>query len=353
MTIINKSIHFSLVFILSFSFCCKYDVNDRKVWASFLNQEAIPRNAKKLKLIESVPAIKTPPDINHLANPAYMLFGNDNSIFVTDVQERALLELDSSGRLKRRIGNNGQGPGDLVQPLNIGSDAHQNIYVFDGGNPKILVLNSNGDFVRSFKVFKPCFSMDVDEEGIIYLALFENYSQAGLISIYDSYGKYLGQMGSRLEAGSPGSFNNIDICALKDGLYVAWKTYPLVRRYTKTGELVFEHHLSYGLMKEFGDLNRKATIKKGRIPVIGVINRIRAFSGGYYLLRTYPRLEIIKIGISGELLDIYWDNTPYGYFASDFLVIPTNDGIRIYILGTFPDPGIYIYGEDEETPKKK
>jgi hypothetical protein len=335
-----------------FSFCGREDPlnsNQKKEWNYYLDKERIPANGKKLSLINSYPRPEAGP--NFMTAPAFMIPGIENTLFVTDTHNHEVLKIDSGGQLQLRIGRYGQGPNEFIQPLFIGSDGQNQIYVFDGANQRTQIFDADGRYLRSFKTFRPCYSMNVSERGNIYFAFYDDDLESGLITEFDSGGVELRQFGSRLNGGSPGSFNDVDSCAFKDELYVAWRTYPLIRKYAHDGSIVFEKCLDYGLMREFGNANKAAHRKDGRISYRGVISKIRVTAEGCFLLRTYPRLEVLRLDSHGELCAIYWCDTPYEFLAQDFSISMAGSGIRIRVLEAAPDSRIRVYAEENGISK--
>lgn len=171
---------------------------------------------------------------------------------------------------------------------------------------------------------------------------FEFDSRPPLISVFDQVGHEIGQFGSRLEANS-GAFNDVDIVATDEGIYVAWKTFPMITKYSKSGLLIFEHLLDYEPMREFGRINKAALIKDGRIRIMPVIYRIWVGPNHYYVLRAYPRLEILKVDLSGTIKAIYWKDIPFEYVASGFFTCREDGKQQFYILERSPAAQIGIY----------
>jgi hypothetical protein len=209
------------------------------------------------------------------------------------------------------------------------------------------VFDKKGNLFSSFKIFKPCSSMGVDNQGHIFINFLEiNSDESPLISIFDEFGHSSGQIGSRLKSNSP-LFNEVEISIVGDGILVAWKTFPLIRKYSKSGILLFEHYLDYGPLRAYGQINKYAKEEQHGTTFKTVIWKIWAEKDFYYLLIAYPRLEILKIDINGKIRKIYWDDVPDDFYVSDFCIQREDAKAKIYILEQGPIPCIRAYNIEE------
>jgi|WetSurSiteA1Bulk_404760.scaffolds.fasta_scaffold09307_3 hypothetical protein len=314
-----------------------------KEFRAILQQDLLPATAKRLFSESSEPSQESNDSAYKLSDPSYMEMVSVDEIYVTDAQERALFCLNTKGVILKRIGRYGQGPGEFSQPIYIAADGLKRVYVFDGGNQRISLFDTKSGFLSAFRAFGPCHSLDVDNLGACYIAFYGNDPSAPLIEIFNNTGSKIGQLGSRLSATSPGSFNDVDICVSDGRVYIAWKTYPLIRRYDPAGGLEFEHKLDFGLMREFGDLNRTAGKKDGGVRFWRVITKIRATLDGYYIMRTFPRLELIKVDFLGNIKEVYWKDIGPDYLAFDFFVEEGRNGTRFLVLENQPEPRLCRY----------
>ncbi len=95
-------------------------------------------------------------------------------------------------------GSPGSGPGQFQSPKGLAVDGQGNVYVADGGNNRIAVLNSQGEFLRSFGTvgsgagqLKEAWGVAVDPSGNVYVADTWNHR----VEKYDSTGTFLTQWG--------------------------------------------------------------------------------------------------------------------------------------------------------------
>lgn len=306
-----------------------------------LRKEAIPDDAIRIEKGNSI--LKKNREDVLLADPNHMWVGPANNILVTDVRENAVVQIDPNGDTARKIGQFGSGPGDFAQPLYIGTDRRGNIFVYEGGNQRVQILDKEGNYIRSFKTYRPCYSMDVDNDGLVYLCFLNDNINSPLINVFSSWGQEVTQFGARIDAGEVGSFNNICIRVTDRHVWVAWRTYPIIRKYTKSGEMISEIIVNYGRLQELGTANRLAKRSDRAIRYWKIINDIDVAADDVYILRTYPRLVILRIDPAGHAKNVYWSEIPFGYIAPAFKVLHKNGKPIMLVLETYPIPDIGVY----------
>ena len=78
---------------------------------------------------------------------------SEGNIYVLDIGDKQIKVFNKKGQFLRVISRKGQGPGELVSPIDIYIDERDLIYVTDSENNRISVFNKQGNFVNS-KNFK-------------------------------------------------------------------------------------------------------------------------------------------------------------------------------------------------------
>jgi len=91
-------------------------------------------------------------------------------ILILDQGNYCLYFFDENEKYIRKIGTAGQGPGDLLKPINMQIDTNGDIYIYEEGNSRISVFNSKGKFLTSFRIAYHYF---LKEES--YFAVKENH----------------------------------------------------------------------------------------------------------------------------------------------------------------------------------
>jgi len=111
----------------------------------------------------------------------------DQNIYVTDTMDYSLKKFDSNGKLLKKVGRRGQGPGEFSAPRYV-SGYGDSIYVTDQYMPKIQVFDKELDYISSIPVSMPVSDFSVLSENEIALAT-SSGTEPGTIYIFDSKGK--------------------------------------------------------------------------------------------------------------------------------------------------------------------
>jgi hypothetical protein len=185
-----------------------------------------------------------------LAKPTAIAVGRSGNIYVFDDGNSRIVKLNPRGKFIAEFGQPGSGAG-AVRPggLNdsIAVDADENVYVNDPGTPRVLIFNSNGAFQRSFRLPFPSTSIAVNRKREIFLTP-DTPRPTDLIYVFSETGKFLRRFGERLIK-SPGSLaGNMNIaiatCDSNDNLFVAFRSWPVIRKYSADGKLISENQFT-------------------------------------------------------------------------------------------------------------
>jgi len=136
--------------ILFFGYSCKSDKSDLLTY----HIETVGNNEKTLADILHFEKF-IPLETCSGANISYInrvFLTNDSSIIILDKQGKKVLVFSKEGKFLRPIGKNGNGPGEYVSIRDVAFDRDANeIYIVDLP-AKVLVYNTNGDFIRKMKL---------------------------------------------------------------------------------------------------------------------------------------------------------------------------------------------------------
>lgn len=77
----------------------------------------------------------------------------ENDVIICDMQRDCLLVFDYQGNLLKTIGNTGNGELEFMCPMALDS-FESNIYILDGRNNRVQVLNSNFEYIESVSINK-------------------------------------------------------------------------------------------------------------------------------------------------------------------------------------------------------
>jgi hypothetical protein len=182
-----------------------------------------------------------------LAAPAAIAVGRSGHIYVFDDGNSRIVKLDARGRFLAEFGQPDSGPGAVRSAgLNdsIAVDEDENVYVSDPATPQILIFNSRGTFQRSFRLPFPFTSIAVNRKREIFLTP-ETARPGELIYVFSDTGKFLRRFGERLIEAPGRLARNLNIalvaCDANDNLFVTFRSWPLIRKYSPDGKLISEN----------------------------------------------------------------------------------------------------------------
>ncbi len=78
-------------------------------------------------------------------------FDAEDNLYVLDRQSKRVMVYDRTGRFLRQIGKEGQGPGELIQPLQLLMGGDGTVIVSDVGRFGYAVFRTDGTFVRNVR----------------------------------------------------------------------------------------------------------------------------------------------------------------------------------------------------------
>lgn len=179
----------------------------------------------------------------------------NGNVFVLDAGNNRIMKYDKNGKFLQQIGSVGQGPGELLNPINFDIGDDGTIYVWNNGNGRIEIFDRNGVYIHSFKIpfaSMRCCGMAVDSQGNVYL---NSPSADSLITVFSKDGKKIKQFGvikkyKRLLETKV--FNQGSMCFDKANGYLNFMfvALPLFRRYSKDGKLILEKTIKGPEIKE-------------------------------------------------------------------------------------------------------
>jgi len=271
-----------------------------------------------------------------------------NELLILDRNNNCIYFFDEEGKYIRKVGNPGQGPGDLLRPINMDVDKDGDIYVVESGNIRISVFDKNGKFKKMIKYIYPFREQ--------YEAFFSITNEKSLIFNIPREGYYITMLKQDGETKGIGDINNDKKYSNKasiDKKYRFAEGYPLINKQNNI-VLIFSH-LAYVRMYDF---NGNLLFDKFLDNVVNIHNYNNIFSNNYdvksgfsyffsdfiivnnnyYLLKLFDimenktiRIELVKLNDKFEQLNVY-----ILLFDKDFKFDPS-----LY-------PSIYIPDDEKE-----
>ena len=198
-------------------------------------------------------------DVRHrLSSPAAFAVTRTGQVYVFDDGNSRIVKLDASGRFLMEFGLPGSGPGQ-VTPGGLSDalavDQYDNLFVIDPVNPKVQIFNPQGQFVRSFRVPFAVDSIAVNSAGEIFLSV-NSARPVALVYVFSNTGAFLRTVGERVIR-TPGPLprglsQTVLAFDSRDNLFVAFRSWPLIRKYSSSGKLLAEsrYEIPPGLLGE-------------------------------------------------------------------------------------------------------
>lgn len=112
----------------------------------------------------------------------------EGNIYILDKGKFCIQKFDKNGKYLLTIGKKGQGPGEILDSVNIALDSKGNLLVFDYQNSRVSKFDPNGSFLTSFKLEFPAMHGALDSKDNVYLY---GRWKGKLIHKYSSDGNYL------------------------------------------------------------------------------------------------------------------------------------------------------------------
>ncbi len=100
-------------------------------------------------IIEQVRIEDPPTGEALLYDPKYFLFNTQGDVYIPDEQAYTVFLFDRDGNLKRRIGREGNGPGEFQCPSEVHISWEGELVVVDPGTQRINYFTTDGEFLRS------------------------------------------------------------------------------------------------------------------------------------------------------------------------------------------------------------
>ena len=199
-----------------------------------------------------------------LASPVNMCLDQRGNINISDHKDNSIKKFSPEGNFLYKIGTAGQAPGELLKPLFVCTDNKNNLFVYDTGNSRIQVFKPEREFLSSFKIFKAYISMAVTRQGHILLSPYTSDLKEPLIEVLNKNGNLINSFGERIKFKHNTIAHNEIFISLnnKDEVFIAWRNFPIVRRFSKEGKLLSEYKVNYKLVKELAKSNYKMKMVK-------------------------------------------------------------------------------------------
>lgn len=183
----------------------------------------------------------------YFKTPTDIAVDSKNNIYIVDSALHCINVFNSNGQFIRKIGKRGQGPSDLLTPLNIGIDINNTIWICEIGNRRIQTFSETGTSLSTLKIPLRITSNIIFPSGN-KIALYDNYSAKngdGIISVIGPSGVIVKKIGMNMlppEVNLPwmgGKYDSHEISYNNKSriYYITYKYSQMIQLFQETGYL--------------------------------------------------------------------------------------------------------------------
>lgn len=292
-----------------------------------LKKIPVPAGAIELQKIKCFPGENE--DAVTLISPSSLYIDPGGDIFLVDQADHCIYVFNYEGRLQRIIGKKGQGPGELLFPRKIVGEGER-VYIVDSGNSRIAKFETTGKYIDSFKVFKSYYDCAV-RDGRLYLTSM-GQKEEKLVDVLDGHGRLLFSFGD-----PPNEDYLLNWCKIavdqERNIYIAFEHMPIIKKYSGQGQIMGEFRVNHPMAEIQEKMNLRMSKKRGRGPAVAavIIRSIVAGKGGFFIMRDYPRMEVLFFDQHGRLRKNYWyENLDTVFY--DIGVSPDQENELFYLI---------------------
>lgn len=310
-----------------------------KVKNQLMNNHVPKKNWIKLEVRKSKPNENDIVSGMHLMNPSDLNMDKSGYIYCVDNILSTIYRLDNNGNFIDSFGKKGQGPGELNFPLLMEISNDRKIFVYQG--TKVSIFHPDGLFLTSIKIFKQFHDLLIAGSTIYANCSYNDNDKHFLIETFSEDGNVLNAFGERLNI--QGHWNRdglVYLDKLESNLVTAFKHHPLVRIYSKSGDLIKEFGINLDIMRELEKLNfdqdyNNMKPSENPIPRLPrIIAGIKSYKNNIYILLHLPRIEILQYSSDGTLLNHYYSDDLKNIlnYGNGFIVYNKKEAIRFGII---------------------
>jgi hypothetical protein len=302
----------------------------------------LPPGAIELKLEFQFPDPDKGPFLLH---PLSLAVTPDGRFLISDQRSDQVFVFDNQGRFLSSFGRSGQGPGDLLRPQGI-FFLNSRIIVREAGNMRFQLFDISGKYLEGFKAAKVYADFTASGDRL-YATPFlptEAPSTEGLklIEVLDLRGEILSSFGDPLNVNKhdlPWLNSAILTIGPQNELWVAFRFFPFVRKYSLIGVLLAEYRYSFAIASKKEGFNKGQDAERaggGAQPYYAYVTHAACGTDrGLYLIDSAAgqRLVIFFMKANGQVDEFYWAPiAPRGFSCTGLYVREDGSGKTFYVL---------------------
>ena len=237
-----------------------------------------------------------------LSKSSKLEIDKDHNFYILDSDNHKLLKLNENGTLKKEIGVIGQGPGELLYPLNFLLYHEDEIYVLETGNSRIQIFDLEGNskkIIKSnlLKGFPARFS--VDSKKNIYI---NKPGYGYLFFVLDTNGNIIRRFGKIISKKT--TENDADfVIDENDFLYVSFHAKGILRKYDSNGMILCEKKLN---CKEIVESKKRIKKLPERPGIYLLTKYLILWNENLYLQVVNKERPLMEINLDGDMVRLIY-----------------------------------------------
>ena len=248
-----------------------------------------------------------------------------------------VLKFSLDGKLVAELGQKQNKPGgyNLVRKIRVSRNGAW-LVAYEADKQVFEYLDTNGAIKKKKKAAEVG-DFAVDDSGNLYVAHLVHEKKAPLITIYSQAGQPI-TFGTALPLPhSLEELNSVSLALDNSGcLLLAFTYFPVVRRYSMSGELRGEYRIETPVLQAKEVYNLKligegVAYSSRRAGYRPLTLSLKTSGDKIYLLGCHPRLEITELDHDGHYTGVYWKEFRDIYQAVDFEVSQAGQEIKFWV----------------------
>lgn len=322
----------------------------------YMRDVPLPRSALELKLEESFPEFTDEIKGPFLNQPSSLCVVSSGNLFIADARGNEVIVLSPEGKLLFTFGGAGQGPGEFMYPAEIVTH-DRGVAVREAQNMRIQFFDLSGRYMAGFKIFRTYTSIALADNRVYAAPMpipFHVSADRGLlIDVLDYDGRLLRSFGDVLDIGRSDLAHWLNLALLGAGadgdLWVAFRCFPVVRKYSLEGKLLAEYRYDHELAKRKEAYNAEVALsddgKKRQPPFQWLVRAVFAAREGLYIIDSTAgnRLLISLMRPDGKIEKHYWapiENK--GFSCPGLIAVDDPPHKKFYVLNS-EDARVEVY----------
>uniref|UniRef100_A0A7V3ZTH8 6-bladed beta-propeller n=1 Tax=candidate division WOR-3 bacterium TaxID=2052148 RepID=A0A7V3ZTH8_UNCW3 len=247
-------------------------------------------------------------------------------VYVLDRGNNRIVKFSPDGKFLTWFGGTGQGPGDLLNPIDFDIDKFGNIIVLEEGNHRISIFDRSGKWINSFSLDGNASSIFVTPQGEIFVNMpIIGGRLSNLFHIYNFRGEKLGEIGN-VELIEQKPFNTYLVTQhlnyvkakynYKDKeIWAIYRARPLFKIYSIEGQLLVERIINTPETKSAIKVNKEYQEKH------------LSMKGWFGILYVFGDIDFVDDGVVVKVNN--FSNVPYDYL---YLLNRNGEVVKKYII---------------------